>query len=350
MIAETIQAQMAKSIKYIAPVHLGAATGPTADLYAQMQEDFFPAPLLTLHAPMPDVMAGVWSILRETLLAGQVDRAQKEVVAATVSKTNACPFCVDAHTLMLHATSDHDAAGALLRGDYESIRDPQQRALAQWALANRAAGADAAPPFADAAAPEIIGTAIAFHYINRMVNVFLGDTLLPLPSALQGVTRRLYAATAGKRIVRGLQQGRSLRFLPQAELPEDLAWAAGNPAVAGAFAGLAAVAEAAGAQVLPEYMRLLVSEQIYAWNGETMGISRRWLDEALADAKTAHLPAARLALTTALASYQVDASMIEDFRAHYPDDAQLIAVTAWASFTAARRVGLWVAEPFAMAV
>ncbi len=81
-----------------------------------------------------------------------------------------------------------------------------------------------------------------------------------------------------------------------------------------------------------------------------MGISRRWVDEALADAKTAHLPAARLMLTTALASYQVDAGLIEDFRSQYPDDAQLIAATAWASFTAARRVGLWLAEPLAAGV
>ncbi|SRR6266496_1107457 len=103
---------MAKTIKYVKPVQYRSATGLTADIYRQMQADFLPVPLLTLHSPVPEVMAGVWSILRETLLAGQVDRALKEAVAATVSKTNACPFCVDAHTAMLHATSNHDAASA----------------------------------------------------------------------------------------------------------------------------------------------------------------------------------------------------------------------------------------------
>ena len=29
------------------------------------------------------------------------------------------------------------------------------------------------------------------------------------------------------------------------------------------------------------------------------------------------------------------------FRLHYPDDSQLITATAWASFAAARRVGVW---------
>ncbi len=191
---------MAKTIKYVKPVQYRSATGLTADIYRQMQADFLPVPLLTLHSPVPEVMAGVWSILRETLLAGQVDRALKEAVAATVSKTNACPFCVDAHTAMLHATSNHYAASAILRGDYDSIHHEQLHALVQWILANRTANVSGVlqPPFSHDDAPEIIGSAIAFHYINRMVNVFLGDTLLPLPSALKGLSGRLLGATAGK--------------------------------------------------------------------------------------------------------------------------------------------------------
>ncbi len=273
---------MAKTIKYVKPVQYRSATGLTADIYRQMQADFLPVPLLTLHSPVPEVMAGVWSILRETLLAGQVDRALKEAVAATVSKTNACPFCVDAHTAMLHATSNHYAASAILRGDYDSIHHEQLHALVQWILANRTANVSGVlqPPFSHDDAPEIIGSAIAFHYINRMVNVFLGDTLLPLPSALKGLSGRLLGATAGKQMVRHLQHGHSLQFVPQANLPDDLSWAAANPAVAGAFAGLAAVVEEAGRRVLPEQVRVLVSERVQAWNGEDMGISRRWVQEA----------------------------------------------------------------------
>jgi AhpD family alkylhydroperoxidase len=352
MIAETMIEQMAKTIKYVRPDLNGSATGLTVEAYRQMQADFLPVPLLTLHSPVPEVMAGAWSILREALLAGQVDRARKEAVAATVSKTNECPFCVDAHTAMLHATSDHDVAGAILRGDYDSIHDPQLHALVRWALANRTAGASGtlSPPFSDRDAPEIIGTAIAFHYINRMVNVFLGDTLIPLPSALKGLTGRLFGAMASKRMVRRLEQGHSLKLVPRAKLPDDLSWAAANPAVAGAFAGFAEVVEEAGKQVLPETVRALVGEHIQAWNGESMGLSRRWVEDAVVEVKEEHRAATRLALLTALASYQVDSSVVEDFQSQYPDDAQLIAATAWASFTAARRVGVWLAEPFTIAV
>jgi len=55
--------------------------------------------------------------------------------------------------------------------------------------------------------------------------------------------------------------------------------------------------------------------------------------------------AARLALLTALASYQADEGVIEVFRIQQPGDDKLIAATAWASFTAARRVGTWLQVP-----
>jgi hypothetical protein len=168
------------------------------------------------------------------------------------------------------------------------------------------------------------------------------STDLPLPSALKGLSGRLFGATAGKRFVsRSLRQGASLRFVPQAKLPKNLSWAAANPAVAGAFAGFVQVVEEAGKAALPEQVRALVNERIQAWHGEAMGMSRHWVEDAVVEVKEAHRAAARLALLTALAAYHVDSSVVEGFRSHYSDDAQLIAAAAWASFTAARRVDTW---------
>jgi AhpD family alkylhydroperoxidase len=290
-------------------------------------------------------MAGVWSILRETLMAGEVNRSHKEAVAAAVSKANECPFCVDAHTVMLRATSDNDVANAILEDDHTRIHDPQMQALVQWAWANQTSNSNTVLPlpFSQSEVPEMIGTAITFHYLNRMANIFLGDALLPfpMPSALKEFTYRLYAATEGRRVVRHLQSGKSLEFLPQAQLPDDLSWTAGNPSVAGAFAGFALVVEEAGRQILPEPVRLMVKERVQAWNGEAMGMSRHWVESAVSEIGPEHQAAARLTLLTAFASYQVDAGVIDSFRRQYPEDAQLIAATAWASFTAARRVGKW---------
>ncbi|HEX6544571.1 MAG TPA: hypothetical protein VF040_22620 [Ktedonobacterales bacterium] len=347
MIADAFREQAAKAIRYVKPVQYGEATGLTLRVYQQMAADFMVLPLLTLHSSEPEVMAGAWSILRETLLAGQADRTLKEAAAATVSKLNACPFCVDAHTMLLHASSEHDVAGLIRRGDFGSIRDPQVHTLVHWVLANQTSRGDdrQEPPFSRDDAAEIVGTVVAFHYLNRMANVFLGDALLPLPSALKGVTGRLIGTAAGRRFVRPIEQGASLGFVPEAALPDGLPWATANPAVTAAFAGFAAVVEEAGEKVLPEPVRALVSEHLQAWNGEGMGLSRHWVEEAVATLKEEHRPAARLTLLTALASYQVDASVIEDFRRCYPADAHLIASTAWASFTAARRISQWLALP-----
>jgi AhpD family alkylhydroperoxidase len=318
-------------------------------VYQQLQADFMPAPLVVLHSPAPEVMASVWSILRETLLAGSVNRAHKELVAAVVSKANTCPYCVDAHTTMLHASSSHNVVNAILSGHYDSITDPQHQRLIQWVVSHQTeVTPHELPPFSRDEAPEIIGTAIAFHYINRMVNIFLGDSLLPVPSALKGVTRRLVGTAAGKRLVPSLEAGRSLAFISRVPLPDDFSWAAANPTVARAFAGWIDAVETAGERVLPELVRELVCKRGALWKGEPMGISRRWVDEAVAPLKLEYQPAARLALLTAFASYQVDASTIEAFRAQYPDDVQLIAATAWASLTAARRVSVWMAAPFMM--
>jgi AhpD family alkylhydroperoxidase len=349
MFTEMMREPLTKTIKYVKPVRYDSARGLAAQVYQQLQTDFIPAPLVALHSPAPEIMAGVWSILRETLMAGKVNRSYKEVVAATVSKANECPFCVDAHTVMLRATSDDDVANAILEDDHERIQHPQMHALVNWVWTNQTWNAKPvlSLPFSQEEAPEIVGTAIAFHYVNRMANVFLGDTLLPfpLPSALKTLTYRLYAATEGKRVVRRLQAGKSLQFLPQAQLPDDLSWAAGNPSIAGAFAGFAISVEEAGEQTLPESVRSLVKERIQTWNGEGMGMSRAWVEKAVSEIETEYQAAARLTLLTALASYQLDSGIVDAFKAGYPQDAQLISATAWASLTAARRVSAWLAAP-----
>jgi hypothetical protein len=128
-------------------------------------------------------------------------------------------------------------------------------------------------------------------------------------------------------------------------LPPDLAWAGANPPVAAAFAGFAALVEQAGESYLSASVRSLVTAHVQAWQGEQMGMSRRWVEEAVAEVAAEERAAARLALLSALASYQVDAGVVDSFQSQYPTDAQLLGATAWASFTAARRAGTWMAAP-----
>ena len=316
-----------------------------AQTYHQIKRDFGAlVEPFTLHAPAPRLLAGIWMATRETELVGIVRREIKEAVAATVSRLNQCPYCVDAHTTMLHAVSAHGAAAAISHANDGEIQDPAIRQIVAWAEATRSPEDPLLqrPPFSEAEAPEIIGTAVAFNYTNRMVDIFLDET--PLPSNrgwLKGTLKRMAGWYFSRAARRRKPAGTSLALLPEAELPADMSWAASSPTVAGAFARWAAVVEIAGQDALPINVRLLVREHIAAWNGEPPSLSRGWVEKALAGLDDAEKPAARLALLTALAPYQIDENTIAAFRAQQPGDEKLIAATAWASFTAARRVGTW---------
>jgi hypothetical protein len=83
--------------------------------------------------------------------------------------------------------------------------------------------------------------------------------------------------------------------------------------------------------------------RIEAWGGEELPLAGSWLVEATAALAPGEQPAARLALLAALAPYRVDAAEIGRFRATSSDDRSLVAVAAWGSFAAARRIASWLA-------
>ena len=100
-------------------------------------------------------------------------RTGKEVVAAGVSLANRCPFCVHAHTVLLHATGDHRLAETMPAGRRAGRAGP--RRLLAW---GRGHGYAAAVPLREHA-PEYMGTALAFHFINRVVSSLLTEDMLP---------------------------------------------------------------------------------------------------------------------------------------------------------------------------
>ncbi len=53
--------------------------------------------------------------------------------------------------------------------------DPSLRTIVAWADQPLLE----LPPAAPAAVPELIGTAVTFHYLNRMVNALLAESFLP---------------------------------------------------------------------------------------------------------------------------------------------------------------------------
>lgn len=321
--------------RHVKAVRVRAARGLVAEVYRQIERDFgVMAPPVGLHSPSPDLLAASWMILRETLVArGHVDRASKEAVATAVSAANSCPYCEDVHGMAV--------AGLTGTGGRQETGD---RALEAWAKATATATGSGPVPFTTPQAPEVIGTAVAFHYYNRMVNVFLGDSPLPphVPESARPKAERVLS-----RVLRparqGPEPGSSLGFLPSVVRSDELCWAESNPVVADAFARAFAATDAAGVRSVPDSVRALVSSRLSRWDGRSPGLSRSWAEEATANLPEADRAAGKLALIVALAAYQVDDGLVEQFRRTTPGDRELVELTAWASMAAARRVGTWLA-------
>jgi alkylhydroperoxidase family enzyme len=325
-------------VRHVRAVAYGAADEYVGRIYRELERDFgVLAPPIALHASSPDVLAAAWMMLRETyLVPGPVPRAQLEAVSTAVSEGNECPFCITMHSSML------DNLVGYRDGE---IPDPAARAAADWATANGSpdTGAGHPVPFPVEHAPEMVGTAVVLQYLNRMVNIFLGERPMPpkAPAVALGVVRRVLVWLIKLAEARGPQPGASLDLLPDAPLPVDLRWAAGNPAIAGAYARGAAAIEAAGRRSVPDEVRELVLTRLSTWDGRPIGPSRAWVEEAVSVLPAEVRAAGRLALLTALASYQIDQGLLDRFRAEHPDDRALIDLTSWASLAAARRIGSW---------
>ncbi|MGH3519970.1 MAG: carboxymuconolactone decarboxylase family protein [Haloechinothrix sp.] len=137
----------------------------TTAVRAQIVRDFgVLVPPFALHLPAPELLAAYWAMTREPTWASRVARARKEAVAAAVSTTNQCPYCVDVHTTMLHTLGDRAPAAAIAAGDPDTIADAGMRALIAWARASRTPDAPILRerPFPDEHAPELVGIAVAY--------------------------------------------------------------------------------------------------------------------------------------------------------------------------------------------
>jgi AhpD family alkylhydroperoxidase len=336
------------SIRYFKFRHAVAAGSLAAKVLAQVRREFgAEVEPFTLHLPVPDLLAGAWMACRETLIAGGGRRDAKEAVAATVSAINRCPYCIDAHSIMVLGASGNDLSKALFEGKPEQIQDPVLRSACLWASATRSPGSPqlANPPFAPAEAPAYIGTAVFFHYINRMVTVLLGNSPLPFTEGFpKSVSMRLAAWFFGGAIRLDKKIGASLDLLPEAALPDDLAWAKPSPQVAAAFAAFAGEIEKAGEMAVPSRARNAVRNAIDAWNGNDPGMDSAWIEQALSGLDEKERSAGKLALLAALAPYRITDELVTAFSTQFPGDADLLSALAWSSFTAARKIGTWLAS------
>ncbi|HEV2343003.1 MAG TPA: carboxymuconolactone decarboxylase family protein [Actinocrinis sp.] len=334
-------------VRRISPARRDAADPRVAAIYREMERVFgVISPPVALHSPSPDMLAASWVMNYETMLVpGLLDPAAKQAIATAVSVGNTCPYCVTIHGMLLRGL-DHAQDADAIQGDRPgTVTDPAVRAISEWARASGRAdtAAEHEPPFPAEHAAEAVGVATWFHYLNRMVNVFVRDAPLPpmaptaaLRVALPILSRRMRSASRNE-----AAPGASLDLLPTAPLPPAFSWAAGDPNIAEAFGRAGGAVEAAGRRSVPATVRELVLAELADWDGQPKGLSRAWVEEAVRALPAEDRPAGRLALLTAFASYQVDDKVVGAVRDGGATDTALVELVSWSSLAAAGRVSGW---------
>ncbi|MEU4563215.1 carboxymuconolactone decarboxylase family protein [Actinoplanes sp. NPDC023936] len=344
--------------RFFAPPPARAATGRAAQVYQQMRDDF-PGPAPTFHAlsVAPDVMAATWALMRESLLANRdgrssdgrssdgpssdsratphragdgASRVDREVVAAAVSRANDCRFCADAHVTLLHGLGEHDLAETIARGG--SPPQPAQAELAGWARASRHPRATG---WTSRYNPQLTGTLLAFHFINRVVSALLAPDLLP-----GGLQRSSTARAAGGRLLaRSLRTsivaGRSLPLLDVANGPPP-AWA-GNDPVGAAWVALRD-ATARGGDLLGDLARHTVTATVRWEDGGHPADPVAWAGDLVRDLPAKERVGARIALLAAFAPEAITAGDIGLWRLTHRSDADLVRLVAYGAITATEHV------------
>lgn len=339
---------MPKTVQYVEVVPARAASGQVREVYRQARTEMGLLPeAVTMFSADPRLLVAAWAPFREALLAtGRAPRATKEALAATVSALNQCPYCVDAHTIMLYGSGGGAFATGLLTGA-DDAGEPAHRAIADWAreVAVRPAGPVPAP-FPLEQVPEVLGVLVHFQFLNRVIDVLLDGSFLPGGERARPTVRKVAGRVMARRIRADKAPGTAVGLPAAMVLPADLSWAAAAPAVAAAFGGLAAATELARRRAVPPSVAVLVERTLDGWDGQFPGPGRGWLDELSGTLPISDRPAGRLALLTALAPFQATAADVDAYRMDRPGDEDLLALLAWAAFAAARRIGAWAAPAF----
>ncbi|WP_257999240.1 carboxymuconolactone decarboxylase family protein [Fischerella thermalis] len=176
-------------MKYLTPIKPNHKDDLLNRTYVQIQQEALTIPTFVMHSVSPTLFAGNWSLFREVFLVdNQVNREVKEAINLAVSKINTCPYCVDAHSIMLSGLRHDKVAIAIVKNDLNAIADTKFRSIVEWALSSNQPNhpLQLNPPFKNIEAPEIIGAALNFHYTNRLVNCTRDRKLDKITNKIRG--------------------------------------------------------------------------------------------------------------------------------------------------------------------
>ncbi|MGW6496419.1 carboxymuconolactone decarboxylase family protein, partial [Nonomuraea angiospora] len=204
--------------------------------------------------------------------------------------------------------------------------DPEHAAMLAWATSRRG-GVEIGP--------EHIGTALAFHFINRMASALLTENLLPANLQNSRLVRSVGGRVMARTVRRRPTPGASLPLVADLPARPEPAWGAGTAAGA-AYAALRATG-AAGGELLGDVARAAVADTVAAWDGEHPPMGGAWLDAALSGVPSEERAGARLVLLAALAPYRVTDADVAAWRGSRPDE-DLVRLCAFGAVSAMERM------------
>ncbi|MFF3438744.1 DNA-binding protein [Streptosporangium sp. NPDC002721] len=331
---------MSSLFRHITPVPPETATGRVAAVYDQVNAEFSSiGPAVMMMSPAPELLAPGWALLRESLLAGSAPRRAKEAVAVSVSQVNRCDYDVAGHLVFLELSGGGDVARALRHGDDPA--DEDVAAVVRWARATGAPGSPespvlAGPPVPEALAPEYIGTALALHFVNRMVLILLSERLLP-GGMRESDTARPFDGAPIARAVERRSSGDGLLLLEDGEAGPAPAWAGESP-VGPAYAALRDSA-AKGGLLLSEDARTAVRDTVGRHLGEYLPTDDGWPATSLGTLAPGDRAGATLAILAALAPDQITEDDVASWRSGRYSDHCLLHLLAFGAMLTVERIG-----------
>jgi len=324
------------AIKYIKSIKPGQAKGDVKEVYTQLKEEMGDVvEPISMHAIIPELLGAVWGILRETLVVDDiVDRTTKEAVGASVSSSNECPYCVDAHTIMIIGLQDKDVADAIVKKDLSLIKDEKVRQIVDWSFKSSEINN---PPFDAKQSAEIIGTAVFFHYLNRMVTIFLGPTILPLNiSFLKGTMKKMAAMMFAGVLKKEKEKGNNVGAYK--DVP-DLYWAKHNDRVNYVFTYMHHVLTELAKKYVPEEVQVFLKDQIVNWDGSEL-TNTKDLDKIVSVISKKNQILTKMLYLTAFSPHRIQDYHFEEFNLFYKGQNEAILATlSWASFMTSAKIG-----------
>ncbi|MGI5521401.1 carboxymuconolactone decarboxylase family protein [Micromonospora sp. CA-259024] len=317
--------------RFFTPTPARDATGLTARVYQQVRDEFlWPLPTFQALSAVPEVLAATWALMREALLAGDTSRVDRELVASAVSRVNRCQFCVNVHVLVLHALGESTLAEVIARGG--TPPEPRHAELVGWAEASRSPrAADWTSPYR----PEVTGTLLAFHFVNRIASALLDSDLLPGGLQRSPLVRSVGGWLYAKAAREPREPGRSLPLLDAgATVPP--AWAEGSP-VGVAYASLKNAAEQGG-DLLGDVARQTITATVRWEDGRFPARPGDWAVDLVRDVPGTDRVGTRIALLAAFAPSAISVGDVALWRMSHPADADLVRLVAYGAMTATDHV------------